>query len=882
MIRPTVEVLLSMVDNLSAPLRSTAQGVQGIASGIGNAVKGMAAAAVAYVTADFFADSIKEALAAEEATSKLSQAVTNAGDSFTEWGPKVDESVSRLTKLTRFGDDDFKSAMTNMVSKSGDVKGSLSNIGLAADIAAMKGISLADAGDLVGKVMAGNTKPLKEFGITASSSADGMAQLREKTAGYAEKDLTTLGGKLAQTKQNFSEVKEEVGKVLIGTAGLGDGISTLSQFLASMAEWVAKNSHHFDELVGGLKVTLSAVLGILEPIWELVKGAWALVDGFIPFGLILKGVQVPLIAVATAFKYVLNVVNFTVGGVLQTVGLLLSKAAPLLDRFGLGLGKVGDDLLAKGTKMVADANKNWSEYGEKMIDQMVKVAVGGDGAQKKLTKSYGDGAAARGEIVDRETTGEAKMRADSGKKLEELQKLAFKGQMVLLGAQQREYEELVATFQEKMQGMTKADQAKAETLLKEAHTRVLLKWAGLAKELEPTVIRPIERIQHRTELLTAEIAHTADAMPMQKFYQLQKVASEIGPEIQQAAGDMLQFTDALGIASPRLDSIIGGISSLGQGLASFGSGNILGGFTAGLAGFSSVLGGIFGDSPADKARKELLAKNNQRLLELKEEIGTLLNLNTTGAKIAAFQGVDVGALVQGTMNRDVGSKDFGKLSIGQVGKFLAGRGLGLRDFQDLADQLGIDLGSDGKNFNTEAVVGLLDFVKNNSFTGVDQSSFKGQLDALELKNSAVGGTEGDFLFGLSRIASGPGGSSAIANIFRDQVSLTPVNFADGLSLDEIWSMREQTIGLVNAFADGKISSAGQGDLSNAQFRALLEQLVSVMGTVAEGVVATAEFTRATAAASEATAGAVQGDTYAQKLDVILADLATSSATNMGR
>ena len=79
-----------------------------------------------------------------------------------------------------------------------------------------------------------------------------------------------------------------------------------------------------------------------------------------------------------------------------------------------------------------------------------------------MTKVYEDGAAKRGDIVTREGKDEAKIRADSGKKLEDLQKLAFKGQMVLLGAQQLEYEELVATFQEKMQGMTKADQAKAE------------------------------------------------------------------------------------------------------------------------------------------------------------------------------------------------------------------------------------------------------------------------------------------------------------------------------------------------------------------------------------------------------------------------------------
>ena len=87
MIRPTVEVLLSMVDNLSAPLRSTAQGVQGIANGISNAVKGLAAAAVAYVTADFFKGAVEEALAAEVATSKLALAVKNAGGQFAEWGP---------------------------------------------------------------------------------------------------------------------------------------------------------------------------------------------------------------------------------------------------------------------------------------------------------------------------------------------------------------------------------------------------------------------------------------------------------------------------------------------------------------------------------------------------------------------------------------------------------------------------------------------------------------------------------------------------------------------------------------------------------------------------------------------------------------------------
>jgi hypothetical protein len=126
-----------------------------------------------------------------------------------------------MQQTTRYSDDDAASAFANLVNISGDYTGSLKNLSLAADVAAAKQMDIQDAATLVGKVMAGETGMLKRYGIVVAENADAMQALRDKFTGFAEKDAGTLEGRIHSIANAWDNVKEAVGRALVGDAGKG-------------------------------------------------------------------------------------------------------------------------------------------------------------------------------------------------------------------------------------------------------------------------------------------------------------------------------------------------------------------------------------------------------------------------------------------------------------------------------------------------------------------------------------------------------------------------------------------------------------------------------------------------------------------------------------
>jgi phage-related protein len=96
---------------------------------------------------------------------QLQNSVKNAGGNWDEYREKTEEVVKHQE---HFGHDavDTQKALTGLVTKTKDVKGSYENMQVVADLAAQKNISLSAAGAIVGKVMTGNTRTLKQFGIS--------------------------------------------------------------------------------------------------------------------------------------------------------------------------------------------------------------------------------------------------------------------------------------------------------------------------------------------------------------------------------------------------------------------------------------------------------------------------------------------------------------------------------------------------------------------------------------------------------------------------------------------------------------------------------------------------------------------------------------------
>jgi hypothetical protein len=108
--------------------------------------------------------SVKAADQFDVAQTRLRTAVTDTGHSFAQFEPAIKKSESNLTNLGFTTTETAQSLGTLTVSTKSPAK-AMGEMGLAADLARYKNISLAQASETLAKVNAGSLRPLMQLGI---------------------------------------------------------------------------------------------------------------------------------------------------------------------------------------------------------------------------------------------------------------------------------------------------------------------------------------------------------------------------------------------------------------------------------------------------------------------------------------------------------------------------------------------------------------------------------------------------------------------------------------------------------------------------------------------------------------------------------------------
>lgn len=238
---------------------------------VASAFKGILSAGAVVAIGGFLKKSIDEASDAEAALSELRGAVGNVGGDFGKLAKSFDDSAQHLQRFTRFSDDETTRALAKLVTISGDTAGALKNIGLAADVAAFQQTDLNTAAELIGRTMTGNTKGLKQFGIATKDSTDGLEQLRQKMKGVAERDGATFQGRLEQLRNEFGNVLEAIGKVIIGGDDAADTMGRLAEKLRELSGWIEKNSESWHKWTIGLLDESGGPLAFLNKLQEKMQ-----------------------------------------------------------------------------------------------------------------------------------------------------------------------------------------------------------------------------------------------------------------------------------------------------------------------------------------------------------------------------------------------------------------------------------------------------------------------------------------------------------------------------------------------------------------------------------------------------------------------------------
>lgn len=291
--------------------------------------------------AGFAALGIKEAMDAEVIMTKLNATLTAQGINTAATRAEIDALASSFVQLG-FDDEAAAASMQILIQSTGDLAKSKQLLGMAADLARAKSISLEAASQMLVKANMGAGKVFKQFGVVldttlpkAEATAKAMAELKNKMSGQAQKATETLTVQLAILKEQFNNAAQSVGTVLIPK------IKSLVENFNKALAFVKRNSTAF-QIFGGIILTVTAAVAsysLTLKVITIATKAWAFIQGVAKAATAaLTGQQIALNGAMA-----INPIGLIVMAVVLLIGafvLLWNKCEPFR-KIMIEIGKVG-------------------------------------------------------------------------------------------------------------------------------------------------------------------------------------------------------------------------------------------------------------------------------------------------------------------------------------------------------------------------------------------------------------------------------------------------------------------------------------------------------------------------------------------------------------
>jgi len=207
-----------------------------------------AATAVVYGIGKAFSSFVNEAAEAEQIQNRLRFALETTGY---QWGIAkhyVDEYASSIQETTRFSGKQARQALTDLMMYTQDFSKAQMGAKLAMDMSIRTGQDLGSTSRLIGMAMSGNVEMLGRYipelrnldnilgaNATMAQKAEyALKILQQKFGGTAAADLDTYSAKVAQFKNAWSDLKEEIGTGLLPV--LKDTFQWVTNILRAMEE----------------------------------------------------------------------------------------------------------------------------------------------------------------------------------------------------------------------------------------------------------------------------------------------------------------------------------------------------------------------------------------------------------------------------------------------------------------------------------------------------------------------------------------------------------------------------------------------------------------------------------------------------------------------
>jgi hypothetical protein len=240
-----------------------------------NAKKNFAIVGTAMVAAG--AVLTREGKRIEDSNIRLRNTVENVGGSYKALKPEIDAAVQTQQ---RYGHtiSESQNVLSGFALRLKDPAKAMEALSLASDVAAAKGISLSEAAALVGKVYAGNTKALKQFGVDLTDSKAALESGQKATDAY-----TKANNNLKEAQEALSAVQERIkaqgfssGDDQRELAKAYDNVATAQLEVAKTATGVQNTSKATSEaqkdLAGAIDQVKASVKGVNEELASTFTG----------------------------------------------------------------------------------------------------------------------------------------------------------------------------------------------------------------------------------------------------------------------------------------------------------------------------------------------------------------------------------------------------------------------------------------------------------------------------------------------------------------------------------------------------------------------------------------------------------------------------------
>jgi hypothetical protein len=279
--------------------------------------------------------SISEAAQSESNINRLNNALATTGQFSQVASQSLIDYASALQSTTTFSDDAILSTQSLLIQ--------IGRLGVeevpratqaTLDLAAALRIDLDSAARLVGKAAEGNVDAFKRYGVEiqkgatdAQTFANVLTALEQRFGGSAQREVNTFAGANAQLSNTFSDLLEELGKLITQSPTVIAFIKTISTGIASLAQ------------------TIQASLGGRDLFGSLLDGFFAVGNAILQF--VVRPIELIFNVASFVFENVRTAVQVAIVA-FSNLGLAVAKVLNVV-------GVVGDEALA-GYQNFADSS----------------------------------------------------------------------------------------------------------------------------------------------------------------------------------------------------------------------------------------------------------------------------------------------------------------------------------------------------------------------------------------------------------------------------------------------------------------------------------------------------------------------------------------------